>query len=769
MGSFIVKGAYQLVPDKMAVSAAEPDPPAGDVYYGNELESSCLYESDFAYYKPRADLLLAGKCHTPRKKPLPACEVTFQVGEKTKSLAVFGNRYWEKKFGTVSVISEPEPFTEMDLVYENSFGGPDCASNPFGKGSLDILLKSGQKVRPLPNIEMRGQLIASPADRVAPAGFGPLGRMWKQRMEKVGTYDEKWLKEKWPFFPDDFDWGYFNSAPPDMQVDGYLHGDEALFLKNMHPANRRYAAQLPCERARCFLHRSDNTTGPEFTEVHLNLDTLWLDMETEKLVLVWRGCEKVATEGLEEFDACLIAREPLSENNSADDYFNLLQACIRAESEEKRQSLDERIKVYDAGWEKDFEATFEKMEADFKSLEKEVAAQEASAKAILVDLRLDPEFLNMQKNGTSPMNIKEILARSERHLQSLREAEPGIADALPPPMTPEEMDEIESAFQIEPLPEAEPFPEPLTREDVEQMVRRQESLMDQDLGGLDLSSINLENMDCRNTRFESALLVNANLSGADLSAANFHGCDLSGTDLSHARLANADLSEAILAGAKLDNADLGNADFSEALLEKASLIKVSGFRAIFVGCNLKGAAGREGIFEEADLEAAFLEGADFSRAVFKEASVEKARGIGINMAYADLTGLHAGDGPDFQNGNFRGSKADESIWEGANLDGCDFSEASLNMADFTSASLKNAVFSRADLKMSKFINADLSGTVMHFVNLFKGSFEKATLQSTDLRGSNLYEVEFYETRMDDTVNFQGCNLKMSKLDKNVFL
>ena len=131
--TLIVKGTFELVADNLAKVAEEQLYPTGDELYADDDEGtgSVRYESDFAYYKPRADLLLVGKCYAPHGKPIPACRANFQVGSKKKSLGIFGNRYWK---GISRTISEPEPFTEIDLCYENSFGGEGYKLNPVGKG-----------------------------------------------------------------------------------------------------------------------------------------------------------------------------------------------------------------------------------------------------------------------------------------------------------------------------------------------------------------------------------------------------------------------------------------------------------------------------------------------------------------------------------------------------------------------------------------------------------------------------------------------------------
>ncbi len=135
--------------------------------------------------------------------------------------------------------------------------------------------------------------IPSPGTKLEPAGFGALGQMWIQRFSKLGSYKGNYVKERWPWFPKDFDWSYFNAAPSDLQVNGYLKGDEKLYFENLHPVHSQYNSQLPGLRVRCFISELNDKKEKLFKEVKMNLDTLWVDMESEKLVLVWRGVSDI--------------------------------------------------------------------------------------------------------------------------------------------------------------------------------------------------------------------------------------------------------------------------------------------------------------------------------------------------------------------------------------------------------------------------------------------------------------------------------------------
>ena len=64
--TLIVKGTFDLIPGGKVTEVEEQLYPTGDEFYpeDEEMLGSPRYELDFACFKPRADLLLSGKCHT---------------------------------------------------------------------------------------------------------------------------------------------------------------------------------------------------------------------------------------------------------------------------------------------------------------------------------------------------------------------------------------------------------------------------------------------------------------------------------------------------------------------------------------------------------------------------------------------------------------------------------------------------------------------------------------------------------------------------------
>ncbi len=715
--TLIVKGTFDLSPEKTAAPAEEQLYPTGDEFYeeDEEMLGGPRYASDFACFKPAADLLLVGKCHVPAEKQRLAQQVSFQVGACAKSLMVTGNRTWKR--GLVgSTPSVPEPFTAIDLKYQNSYGGPGYAENPVGKGFGKQVDKNGKKIKYLPNITHLTDTLSTSRTRLEPAGFGPLAQTWKQRRAYLGTYKGKYLKEYWPWFPVDFDWHYFNTAPIDMQVKGYLAGDEKLNFTNLHPQHGQYEASLPGLRIRCFVNRriDPEPAALQFKEVNMRLDTLWVDMDGETLVLVWRGWCEVLSEEFEDIAHLLIVSESLQDPLKPVAHYQealgkRLREITKGDDDEQPEAPNEPD---------------ETKKAD-DDIEAEIAKAELESRAQLIAAGIDPDNLPEQS---------------------------------------EEDKKKEAALLKELGFEPEESEVPLTRELIHERFKRGENFAGEDLSGLDLSDLALAGIDLRGCILNRTIFRNSDLSGADLSTANFSHADLTAANLQGASLLEADFTEAALERVDLSTATLEGATFEKARMQKAKLADIKATGADFSQANLSEALLTDSVFAKADFSKALLQRTDFSRSDLKEASVEGAIGPDVRMDEADLTELRASEGCNFSNGSFRRVHADESIWENADLNGADFSFACMEGADFTSAVLEGANFAAADMKFARFPKANLKGAKMVSTNLFQGSLEKTDLTGTDLRGANLYAVEFLEAHLEETL-LEFANTKMTKLDQ----
>jgi hypothetical protein len=209
-----------------------------------DYNKSLVYESDFFGVKPCTDVLVNGSAFAPNGKPVTELDVGFQVGPIQKRLRVFGNRCWTVNVTGRHVIGAPEYFVEMPIRYELAFGGWDRsardskdhrvdARNPVGQGFVSN--PNGRLGRPLPNIEYPSCLVGTWMSRPDPAGFNAVACHWSPRRELAGTYDDVWMKNRFPLWAEDLDPHYYCCAPRDQQAKGYLRGGEPVQAINLSP------------------------------------------------------------------------------------------------------------------------------------------------------------------------------------------------------------------------------------------------------------------------------------------------------------------------------------------------------------------------------------------------------------------------------------------------------------------------------------------------------------------------------------------------------
>jgi hypothetical protein len=289
----VVKGTFVVGPGGEAVPAEKQEPPVvADVHHGDPATSSVKYECEFALFKPRADVLVNGQAVAPQGKPVKELTVALELGSTRKVVRVVGDRRWERGILGFAA-SDPLPFVTMSLVFERGFGGSDHThSNPKYQGTelrnlvgvgfhknSDAATIEGQ---PLPNLEHPRQPISTWSDAPPPVGFGVVGRNWQPRVKYAGTYDERWMAERLPFLPEDFDDQYFLSAPTDQQVP-FLRGGEVVRCIHMTSTGsfevRVPRFELPIRF--CFRDRNLPATP--------KLDTLIIEPDQERFLAVWRA------------------------------------------------------------------------------------------------------------------------------------------------------------------------------------------------------------------------------------------------------------------------------------------------------------------------------------------------------------------------------------------------------------------------------------------------------------------------------------------------
>lgn len=302
--SVAVKASFLLIPGKDLEPLGKQEDFRGDEFANPaDLASELVHGCDLAMWKPGADLLLRGTCHAPGTEPVTVCDVGWRVGEWSKILRLSGDRVWRPGL-FLSSIGEAAPFRSMPLSWSRAFGGLGIPTNPVGRGARGDLL---------PNLEYPDRMLQRRNQKVEPAGFAPINRMWAPRSGKMGTYDKKHFERVHPRFPTDFDWSYFCEAPADQQLGHYLRGDESIAFRHLFPGVAEWQTQLPGKRIRVFVTDTDEQGVARIREVIMLLDTLAVDTDAGVLALVWRGLLPVRSEDRGEVSQFYVVEEPLAE------------------------------------------------------------------------------------------------------------------------------------------------------------------------------------------------------------------------------------------------------------------------------------------------------------------------------------------------------------------------------------------------------------------------------------------------------------------------
>lgn len=289
----VVKGTFSIGKDGEATLAEKQEPMVyADVHYGDPGTTSIKYECDFAPYKPRADIIVNGHAVSPTGKPVEEVIVALEIGSVRKLVRVIGDRQWENRiFGMRP--SAPIPFLKIALMFERAFGGSDHSHpnskyqgtelrNPVGVGFHKNSDPKSIEGTPLPNMEDPRHLIQKWSDTPSPIGFGFIGRGWQPRIKYAGTYDDKWIEERFPFLPDDFDDQYFLSAPIDQQLP-FLKGGEFVRCINMTPEGK-FQLTVPTMHIPIVFRFRDREVG-----VEANLDTLIIEPDGRRCLVIWRA------------------------------------------------------------------------------------------------------------------------------------------------------------------------------------------------------------------------------------------------------------------------------------------------------------------------------------------------------------------------------------------------------------------------------------------------------------------------------------------------
>jgi uncharacterized protein YjbI with pentapeptide repeats len=666
--------------------------------------------------------------------------VRVNVGQSSKTLHIHPPRRWEKTLmGHRSVVIGP--LQPLPLNAANAFGGEGYASNPEGMGyradpeAYDKVL--------LPAIETETQALTQPGGVPEWAGLMPLAPQSELRRRYLGTLDDQWQQQRAPFLPLDTDPRWYDEVAQDQCIDTYWSGTEKWAVAGMHPLRAEVSGQLPGFRPRLFVERKGIT--PPISEAALDLDTVWLFPDAQRVLLLYRaelsvvdidaedisalgiGCE-CATDGaqsIEQWVARLWPKPPVAAATAAPqvpqpDPLPTMVATMQAALDARYQAfaaLQKEVSGAASVATKHFGQVVDTSIAERKApdLAKVIANPKPQSAFDPAALRTNIELEIAQAKAAAQRYAEKAAHQAGTSMAAIEAHNAMLARSIAVKPAPSVMSlvgqlDIPANKKAQVVAELEAGLAKIqaTESQVDSKISKiQAKLAAMSAAMPPVPKLSpavswtralLEACHAAGETLDKQRFVSLDLSRIDLSAGVFKNCFFDRCNLSAARLAGADLS-----GCRFEDCDLTAADLKASALDKV-------------------------IIQRCRLEQANAKGAGFSGAYLAQSSC-----IGI-----------------------------------------DFSEAQLKQSRFVECPLQEAKFNAAQLPLAVFTRCDLERADMSGANLNKSQFDQCTLHSArmlcaQLQGASWSRVEgggidLISAMLCDWRLDQDCRLPGIRLD-----
>ncbi|WP_339493835.1 MULTISPECIES: DUF2169 domain-containing protein [unclassified Pseudomonas] len=730
--------------------------------------------------KSRGTFAIHGSAYALQDAQRQGMPVQVSLGSLRKTLYVYPPRYWHHNvLGWTALPGESLRSVALDL--KHAYGGPQCADNPEGLGHVG---DSGPvEGLPLAQIEDRSIAERRPDTPQTLASFLPLPEQSAERRRFMGTCDEDWQRLRAPFLPLDTDPHWFDEVAQDQCLNDYWGGDETWSATGMHPERGDVHGRLPGLRPRLLLRRAVTPSVTE--EAPLDLDTVWLFPDVERVLLLYR-CE-IAVQDIDGEDigavgvvcehatdlrrsteqcACELWPEPataeLVQPEAPPPAFDG-SAMIKA----LQASFDTRHQLF-AAQQAEVLAAANKYAAHFGK----TVDQSALFKIPSPDLAA---LIAAPRVPKAPFDSAALKAGIEKSIAEAKEAGHREVERMAKHMNTDAQSLYALAEKTKPLPYdplavVDQMPVSAARkadyraqiqaglakaQDVESQIKTRMDALQKDLAAIKpavTSELKLPTLKPKRVWTRESLHA-THLEGASLSGEHFEGLDLSDLDLRAGDFKACTFDACKLKNCRLDGADLEgctfrDCDFGAAQLDAAKLINSLFQRCCLDAAQLndvsaKGLQAQESSWSEAVVKRAHLSGAQFSdcqmaSANFNEAQLDRSRWLRCDLSRLQCQTTHMS----------------RSQWHECLIDGADLSASELRSASWSKVRGQSAVLDGCQLKGwrtdhdcqlpdIRLDRADLSGASLQFSALPRASLVEARLDAALVSRCNLSDSNGY--------------------------
>ncbi len=781
---------------------------------------------DHGLQKSRGGFAVHGSAYPLSDSQQQGMAVRASLGPQSKTLHVFPPRQWRKGLSGWA-IEQVGVLNVVPLDWQHAYGAKTYPDNPEGIGYTADLEKA--EGLPLPQIEDTRTPLRAPGEKLTPASLLPLPAQATERMAFLGTCDEQWKKQRAPFLPLDTDPRWFDEVAQDQCTQGYWIGNEAWSVAGMHPQQAEVSGRLPGLRPRLFVQRRALAQAPALPkdqlaiepieEATLELDTVWLFPDVERMLLLYRTTLRVTDIDGEDLAVLAVGIEHAGEPvKSREQWVAELwpQPLARAVEDPlvdlpppldvekiKAESLAKMQVAMDARY-----ASFAEKQAKVYAQAQEMAAKNGvTIDPSLLKLVQAPNLAEIAKNlpaerpafdpakhraelearinaakAQAEKQFDEMARRAGQDPQALLASAKAHANSLSlasyDPCTAIDKSDLPAAKKAELRAQVEAGMAKMkaTQAEIESKTSAVKAAIAANRPKLpELSALPtpkprivwtrelLEASHKAEEKLDGERFIDLDLSSIDLSGGVLQNCTFENCQFKEAKLANG-----LFSRGRFSNCDFTQADLQQALLDSSTFKDCTFTQAKLDKASLNAVHVEKSPFDAADLTQVLAPRAQFVDSSFVGAKLPQADLAGARWRQCDLSGV-----------NLQDANLAKAQFHACLLDNADLSRAALPAASWSQVTGRAVNLSEANLQNWRIDQGcRLPALNLNNANLTRASLQYAGLENASLRGSNLSKALFSRCDLSHadgyhanaaSADFTGSNLSYSSWQGANFL
>ncbi len=232
----IHRATFDITSKGLSLCADQVSVRMTDVWSGEPALSSYLLESDLAPYRPSGNLVFRGNLLS--NQPRLWWNVSVKASEASLAMKVHAPRFWQKTLSGSLKLESGGPVTQVEIGSSLAYGGYAeiegtrywSRHNPGGHGYWPPDQPVDVDRIAAPQLEFPNDPLNKFGDLGPDFGFSPLLRSHPDRLKQAGSFDEDWLKSRWPHLPLQFNFAFYDHAPTPLRQTRFFSPGEGVIV-----------------------------------------------------------------------------------------------------------------------------------------------------------------------------------------------------------------------------------------------------------------------------------------------------------------------------------------------------------------------------------------------------------------------------------------------------------------------------------------------------------------------------------------------------------